>query len=130
VIVIVIYLAAFRFAPSDSVPLALGGALGGLLATQPAWATRAARNAGTHLMSRPPGHGRPGHRDYKADTEAEATATATAIAGLRWRLSHHGTLGFKPAPIGGTTGSERFLSPANLSTSAKSLDPIRSGCNT
>jgi len=41
VIVIVIYLAAFRFAPGDSVPLALGGALGGLLAMEPAWAAQA-----------------------------------------------------------------------------------------
>jgi hypothetical protein len=35
VIVIVIYLAAFRYAPSQSVPLALGGVLGGLLAIEP-----------------------------------------------------------------------------------------------
>lgn len=35
VIVIVIYLAAFRYAPSQSVPLALGGVLGGLLAIDP-----------------------------------------------------------------------------------------------
>jgi hypothetical protein len=41
VIVIIIYLAAFRFAPDDSVPLAFGGALGGLLALEPAWAFRA-----------------------------------------------------------------------------------------
>jgi hypothetical protein len=40
-------------------------------------------------MSHRPGHGGPGNQ---ADTEAEAIATATAIAGLRWRLSHHGTL--------------------------------------
>jgi hypothetical protein len=40
VIVIIIYLAAFKLAPGDSVPLALGGALGGLLALGPAWATR------------------------------------------------------------------------------------------
>jgi hypothetical protein len=39
VIVIIIYLAAFKIAPGDSVPLALGGALGGLLALEPAWAT-------------------------------------------------------------------------------------------
>jgi len=38
VIVIVIYLVAFRLAPGDSVPLALGGALGGLLALEPVWA--------------------------------------------------------------------------------------------
>jgi hypothetical protein len=37
VIVIIIYLAAFRLAPGDSVPLALGGALGGMLALEPAW---------------------------------------------------------------------------------------------
>jgi hypothetical protein len=36
VIVIIIYLAAFRLAPGDSVPLALGGALGGMLAFEPA----------------------------------------------------------------------------------------------
>lgn len=40
VIVIIIYLAAFKFAPGDSVPLALGGVLGGLLALEPAWATQ------------------------------------------------------------------------------------------
>jgi hypothetical protein len=36
VIVIVIYLAAFRIAPGASVPLALGGVLGCLLAVEPA----------------------------------------------------------------------------------------------
>jgi len=36
VIVIIIYLAAFRLAPGDSVPLALGGALGGMLALESA----------------------------------------------------------------------------------------------
>jgi len=36
VIVIVIYLAAARVAPADTVPLALGGALGGFLAAEPA----------------------------------------------------------------------------------------------
>jgi hypothetical protein len=36
VVVIVIYLAAFRLAPGDTVPLALGGLLGGLLAIEPA----------------------------------------------------------------------------------------------
>lgn len=35
-IVIVIYLAAARVAPADMVPLALGGALGGFLAAEPA----------------------------------------------------------------------------------------------
>jgi hypothetical protein len=40
VIVIIIYLAAFKFAPGDSLPLALGGALGGLLAVEPARAPR------------------------------------------------------------------------------------------
>jgi hypothetical protein len=40
VIVIVIYLGAFRMAPNDSVPLALGGFLGSLLAVQPIWATK------------------------------------------------------------------------------------------
>ncbi|HTW02925.1 MAG TPA: hypothetical protein VMF87_21655 [Streptosporangiaceae bacterium] len=39
-IVIVIYLGAFRMAPNDSVPLALGGFLGSLLAVQPIWATK------------------------------------------------------------------------------------------
>jgi hypothetical protein len=43
VIVIVIYLAAFRLAPGDSVALALGGALGGLLAIESATAARATR---------------------------------------------------------------------------------------
>jgi hypothetical protein len=42
VIVIIIYLAAFRLAPGDSVPLALGGALGGMLAIEPAWTQQAA----------------------------------------------------------------------------------------
>jgi hypothetical protein len=42
VIVIAIYLAAFRLAPGDSVPLALGGALGGLLAFETAWIAQAA----------------------------------------------------------------------------------------
>jgi hypothetical protein len=36
VIVIVIYLAAFRLAPGDSVPLAVGSVLAGLLAIEPA----------------------------------------------------------------------------------------------
>jgi hypothetical protein len=40
VIIIVIYLGAFRLAPNDSVPLALGGFLGSLLAAQPIWATK------------------------------------------------------------------------------------------
>lgn len=40
VIIIVIYLGAFRLAPNDSVPLALGGFLGGLLTAQPIWATK------------------------------------------------------------------------------------------
>jgi hypothetical protein len=44
VIVIVIYLAAFRLVPSDTAPLALGGVLGGLLAIEPA---RPARSGGT-----------------------------------------------------------------------------------
>jgi hypothetical protein len=35
VIVIVIYLAAFRFAPGQSMPLALGGLLGSLLGIEP-----------------------------------------------------------------------------------------------
>jgi len=43
VIVIVIYLAAFQVAPGDSIPLALGGALGGLLAIEAAWALRTGR---------------------------------------------------------------------------------------
>jgi hypothetical protein len=34
VIVIVIYLTAFRYAPGQSLPLALGSLLGGLLVTQ------------------------------------------------------------------------------------------------
>jgi hypothetical protein len=40
VIVIIIYLAAFKLAPGDSVPLALGGALGELhsLARRVQWA--------------------------------------------------------------------------------------------
>lgn len=42
VIVIIIYLAAFWLAPSDSVPLALGGALGGMLALESAWTQQAA----------------------------------------------------------------------------------------
>jgi hypothetical protein len=42
VIVIIIYLAAFRLAPGDSVPLALGGALGGMLALEAAWIQQAA----------------------------------------------------------------------------------------
>jgi hypothetical protein len=42
VIVIIIYLAAFRVAPGDGVPLALGGALGGMLALEPAWIQQAA----------------------------------------------------------------------------------------
>jgi hypothetical protein len=41
VIVIVIYLAAVRLAPDASVPLALGGGLGGLLAIEPAQPLRA-----------------------------------------------------------------------------------------
>jgi hypothetical protein len=40
VIVIVIYLGAFRLAPNDSVPLALGGLLGSLVAAHPIWATK------------------------------------------------------------------------------------------
>jgi hypothetical protein len=35
VIVIVIYLTTFRYAPGQSVPLALGGVLGSLLAIEP-----------------------------------------------------------------------------------------------
>jgi hypothetical protein len=46
VIVIVIYLAAFRLAPSASVQLALGGVLGGLLAIEPATAACATRTQG------------------------------------------------------------------------------------
>lgn len=40
VIVIVIYLAAFRLAPGDGVPLAVGSLLAGLLAIEPAPADR------------------------------------------------------------------------------------------
>ena len=41
VIVIIIYLAAFRFAPHEAVPLTVGGALGGLLAPGTARSLRA-----------------------------------------------------------------------------------------
>jgi hypothetical protein len=43
VIIVVIYLAAFRLAPHDSVPLAVGSGLGGLLAAEPARPRRRAR---------------------------------------------------------------------------------------
>jgi hypothetical protein len=49
VIVIVIYLAAFRFAPGDTMPLALGSILGGLLAIEPA---RPLRVGGTRERAR------------------------------------------------------------------------------
>jgi hypothetical protein len=42
VIVIIIYLAAVRLAPGDSVPLALGAALGGMLALEASWIQQAA----------------------------------------------------------------------------------------
>lgn len=35
VIIIVIYVGAFRFAPHETIPLALGSLLGGLLAAEP-----------------------------------------------------------------------------------------------
>jgi hypothetical protein len=43
VIIIVIYLAAFRLAPHEAVPLAVGSVLGGLLAAEPARSLRVAR---------------------------------------------------------------------------------------
>lgn len=43
VIVIVIYLAAFRLVPGDAMPLAVGSVLGGLVAIEPARPLRADR---------------------------------------------------------------------------------------
>jgi len=45
VIVIVIYLVIFRYAPGQSLPLALGGAIGGLLAVEPQQARQAPESA-------------------------------------------------------------------------------------
>jgi hypothetical protein len=45
VIVIVIYLAAVKIAPADTLPLAAGGALGGFLAIEPARPRAAAVSA-------------------------------------------------------------------------------------
>jgi hypothetical protein len=47
VIIIIIYLGAFRFVPHEAVALALGGTLGGFLAAEPARPLRVSGVAGS-----------------------------------------------------------------------------------